>query len=139
VRRKKKKSRWKIAMLSRKSRTSVENEVVGRKIKTAAGLSDLSLQIEKFSCRTETSRTSRRVPGLRRISSDSFEFPADDPDFQRQARNAAHNSQQAAENRDFSRTFDGRPPEEKILSPSDISSDSFVLAAAKSRISPNNF
>jgi hypothetical protein len=94
-------SRWKIAMLSRKFRTSVEDEVVGRKIKTAAELSDLSLRIEKFSCRTETSRTSRKVPGLRRISSDSFEFPADDPAFQRQRRNAAHNSPQDTEKRDF--------------------------------------
>jgi hypothetical protein len=101
VRRKKKKSRWKIAMLGRKSRTSVENAVVGRKIKTAAELSDLLLRIEKFSCRTETSRTSRKVPGLRRISSGSFEFPADDADFQRKGRNAADNSEQAAENRDL--------------------------------------
>jgi hypothetical protein len=39
----------------------------------------------------------------------------------------------------FSRTFDWRPAEEKIPSPFDISSDSFVLAAATSRISVNNF
>jgi hypothetical protein len=126
VRRKKKKSRWKIAMLSRKSRTSVENEVVGRKIKTAAGLSDLSLQIEKFSCRTETSCTSRKVPRLRRISSDRREMRPTTPS----------KPQKIAI---FSRTFDWRPAEEKIPSSFDISSDSFVPAADKSRIWLDNF
>src|SRR5215469_14502638 len=82
-------------MLSRKSRSSAENEVVGRKTKTSAAFSDLRLKIEKFSCRSETSRTSRKVPGLRRISGDSFEFRADDSDLQRQNRNAADKSGQA--------------------------------------------
>jgi hypothetical protein len=41
------------------------------------------------------------VPGLRRISSDAFEFSADDPDFQRQGRNAGDNSQESAEKRGF--------------------------------------
>src|SRR5436853_717225 len=83
-------------MLSRKFRSSAENEVVGRKIKTSAEFSDVSLKIQKFSWRSETSRTSRKVPGLRRISSDSFEFPADDSNFQRKGRNAADNSRQAS-------------------------------------------
>jgi hypothetical protein len=88
-------------MLRRKSRSPAENEVVGPKIKTSAGFSALSLKIQKVSCRSETPRTSRKVRGLRRISTDSFEFPADDSDFQRQGRNAADKSRQAAEKRDF--------------------------------------
>ena len=88
-------------MLRRKSRSSAENEIVSRKIKTSAEFSALSLKIQKFSWRSETSRTSRKVLGLRRISSDSFEFPSDDSDFQRKNRNAADNSRQAAEKRDF--------------------------------------
>jgi hypothetical protein len=88
-------------MLSRKSRSSAENELVSQKIKTSAEFSNLSLKIQKFSCRFETSRTSRKVLGLRRISSDSFEFPADDSDFQRKGRNAGDNSRQAAEKSDF--------------------------------------
>jgi hypothetical protein len=88
-------------MFSRKSRSSAENEIVSRKIKTSAEVLDLWLNIQKFSWKSETSRTSRKVPRLRRISSDSFEFPADDSDFQRNNRNAADNSRQAAEKRDF--------------------------------------
>jgi len=43
----------------------------------------------------------RKVPRLRRISSDSFEFPADDSDFLRKGRNVADNTRQAAEKRDL--------------------------------------
>jgi hypothetical protein len=88
-------------MLSRKSRSSAENEVVSRKIKTSAEVLDLWLKIQKVIWRSETSRTSRKVPRLRRISSDSFEFQTDDSVFQRKGRNAADNSRQAAEKRDF--------------------------------------
>jgi hypothetical protein len=88
-------------MFSRKSRSSAENEIVSRKIKTSAEFLDFWLKIQKFSSRSETSRTSRKVPGLRRISSDSFEFSADDLDFQRKGRKAADNCRQAAEKRDF--------------------------------------
>jgi hypothetical protein len=90
-----------IAMFSRRSRSSAANEVGGRKIKTSAGSSDLSLKIQKFSCKSETSHTSTDVPGLRRISSDSVEFPADDLDFQRHVRNAADSSSNSAERGDF--------------------------------------
>jgi hypothetical protein len=88
-------------MLRRKSRSSAENEVVSRKIKTSAEFSDLWLKIQKFSCRLETSRTGRKVPGLRQISGESFEFPAEDSDFQRRGQNAADKSRQAAEKRNF--------------------------------------
>jgi len=119
----------------RKSRSPAENEVVGRKIKTSAGFSVFSLKIQKFSGRSETSRTRKKVPGLRRISSDSFEFPADDSDFQPKGRNAATNSSKPQESAIFRRAFDRRSAAEKILSRFEMSSDSFVLAADKSRIS----
>ena len=63
-------------------------ETASRKLKSSAV--DLKLP-----------NTSRKVPGLRRISNDPFEFPADNSDFQRKGRNAADNSSQAAEKRDF--------------------------------------
>src|SRR5207244_2339343 len=50
-------------------------------------------------------------------------------------RNAADNRRQAAEKRIFRKAFERRPAAEKILSSFDISSDSFVRAADKSRIS----
>jgi hypothetical protein len=78
-------------MFSRKSRSSAENEIVSRKIKTSAEVLDFWLKIQKFSWKSETSRTSRKVQRLLRISSDSFEFPADDSDFHRKGRNAADN------------------------------------------------
>jgi hypothetical protein len=88
-------------MFRRKSRSSAENEIVSRKIKTSAEVLDFSLKIQKFSWKSETSTTSRKVRRLLRISSESFEFPADDSDFQRKNQNAAENSRQAAEKRDF--------------------------------------
>jgi len=96
--------------------------VIGRKIKTSAEFSDLPLKIQKFSWKSETSRTSRKVPGLRRISSDMSETPPTTPAI---PQNSAI----------FSRTFDRRPAAEKILTKFDISSDSFVLAASISQIS----
>jgi hypothetical protein len=92
-------------MLSGKSRLSAENAVGGWKIKTSAEFFDLWPKIQKFSGRSETSRTSIKVPGLRRISTDFFEFPADDSDFQRKDGNSADNSRQSAENRDFQEIF----------------------------------
>jgi hypothetical protein len=81
-----------VSIKNRDDAQPAENEIVNRKIKTSAEVLDFRLKIQKFSRKSETSRTSRKVQRLRRISSDSFEFPADDPDFQRNNRNAADNS-----------------------------------------------
>ena len=72
-------------MVRRRSRSSAENEIVSLKIKTSAEVLDFWVKIQKFSGKSETSRTSRKVQRLLRISSESFEFPADDSDFQRRA------------------------------------------------------
>ena len=82
-------------------KVALENRNVQPKIQIVGGKPSRRPENQKFSWKSETSGTSRKVPGLRRISSDSFEFPADDSHFQRKGRNAACNSKQATENGDF--------------------------------------
>jgi hypothetical protein len=131
-----KQSRRKIAIFSRKSISSAENETGGRKITAPAELLALSLKLQMFGRRSETSRTSADVPGLRRISSDYLEFPADDSDFQRHGRNAADSSSKQLKGAIFRRALDRRTAAQKICSRFDIFSDSLVRAEGKSRISP---
>jgi hypothetical protein len=92
------------------------------KLKTSAEFSDLPLKNSKVQLKI------RNFAHAQKSSATSA-------DFQRKGRNAADHSQKAPEKRDFSRAFDRRPAAEKILLKFDISSDSFVPAPDKSRIS----